>query len=139
MLVNTKKIAGILIENQILGSYLSNSVIGIGLNLNQQNFEGLNATSLAIETATSLNLNTVLAFLLERLEIHYLALKRGNVEVQKELYLNNLYGFKQSLLFEDSTGKFEGVITGIDAIGRLIVIKGTEEQVYNFKEIRFLL
>src|SRR5690606_4392063 len=38
VLVHNKKVAGILIENQIKGNVLANSVAGIGLNVNQQSF-----------------------------------------------------------------------------------------------------
>ena len=47
ILVNKKKIAGILIENVITHSTLNYSVIGIGINVNQLLFtDGINATSL---------------------------------------------------------------------------------------------
>src|ERR1043165_9220886 len=38
ILVNSKKIAGVLIENSILNEHLQWSVIGIGINVNQDNF-----------------------------------------------------------------------------------------------------
>jgi len=37
-LVNKAKIAGILIENNIEGLYITQSIIGIGLNVNQTDF-----------------------------------------------------------------------------------------------------
>lgn len=43
--VGNKKIAGILIENSIKGNNIYQSVIGIGININQSNFSTLNATS----------------------------------------------------------------------------------------------
>lgn len=48
--VNDKKIAGILIETQSLEETFDYIIIGIGLNVNQTDFEGLNATSVAMET-----------------------------------------------------------------------------------------
>ncbi len=36
--VGSKKICGILIENSLRGTYVSSSIIGIGLNINQRNF-----------------------------------------------------------------------------------------------------
>ena len=48
--IGEKKIAGILIESFIYQRRVQNSVVGIGLNLNQKRFEGLNATSVYIET-----------------------------------------------------------------------------------------
>ena len=48
--VGDKKIAGILIENFIFKKKVQNSVVGIGLNLNQRNFKGFRATSVYLET-----------------------------------------------------------------------------------------
>ena len=45
-----KKISGILIENNIRGNSIKNSVIGIGININQSEFKVPNATSIFIET-----------------------------------------------------------------------------------------
>ena len=51
ILVNRRKLAGILIENGITGNKLSHSIIGIGMNLNQTEFPDfpLKATSVALE------------------------------------------------------------------------------------------
>ena len=50
--VGSKKICGMLIENSLRGSYISVSIIGIGLNINQKNFDTnlINPTSLTLET-----------------------------------------------------------------------------------------
>ncbi len=50
--VRDKKICGTLIENSVRGSWVSNSIIGIGLNINQRNFDVNlpNPTSMALET-----------------------------------------------------------------------------------------
>ena len=50
--VGDKKICGVLIENSLRGENLSSSIIGIGLNVNQRNFDVNlpNPTSMALET-----------------------------------------------------------------------------------------
>src|SRR5690349_7854438 len=48
MVVNDKKICGILIENQIQGQNIQNSIVGIGLNVNQENFSIPTATSMKV-------------------------------------------------------------------------------------------
>ena len=50
--VADRKICGILIENSLRGEHLSSSIIGIGLNVNQRNFDVNlpNPTSIALET-----------------------------------------------------------------------------------------
>ncbi|MDP4934375.1 MAG: biotin--[acetyl-CoA-carboxylase] ligase, partial [Salibacteraceae bacterium] len=57
ILVKGKKIAGILIENQIKGEKIESSVIGVGLNVNQSLFDAFDweATSISIETKSAIN------------------------------------------------------------------------------------
>ena len=56
-----KKIYGILVKNQLLGSVFENSFCGIGLNVNQETFPPLpNPTSLIIETGKEFDLENVL-------------------------------------------------------------------------------
>ena len=52
ILIDRKKVAGILIENQVKSKYISNSFIGIGINVNQISFPVFKrkATSIAVET-----------------------------------------------------------------------------------------
>ena len=55
-----KKISGILIENNIRGNSIKNSVIGIGININQSEFKNLpNATSIFIETGKLNSIETI--------------------------------------------------------------------------------
>ena len=42
ILVHEKKISGVLIENQLQGAHISNSIVGIGLNMNQKTIQGGN-------------------------------------------------------------------------------------------------
>ncbi len=49
MYVNDLKIAGILIENTFSNGVIINTIVGIGLNVNQLNFNGIEATSIRRE------------------------------------------------------------------------------------------
>jgi BirA family biotin operon repressor/biotin-[acetyl-CoA-carboxylase] ligase len=76
ILINGKKICGILIENFILGGKVKGSIAGIGLNTNIEEFpENLKniATSLRIELGKKVNnkliLKKILKVLKENLEI----------------------------------------------------------------------
>lgn len=66
--VNNKKIAGILIETKYDQNRLQYMVVGIGLNINQQQFEGLNATSMANELNQTCKTDDVLNQLLSNIE-----------------------------------------------------------------------
>jgi BirA family transcriptional regulator, biotin operon repressor / biotin---[acetyl-CoA-carboxylase] ligase len=60
--IGKKKIAGILLENVIKGTKISNTIVGIGLNINQKIFpEALPfASSLSLETGYDYKLPTIL-------------------------------------------------------------------------------
>ncbi len=136
-----QKIAGILIENVLLGNKINYSVIGIGLNVNQTNFQNTNANSLRLITGQPFEytLPDLLSQLLEHIENRYLQLKNGKVQSLKSDYLGILFRFNTTSFFKDEKGEFEGKIIDIDEFGRLIVETNFENKIYNFKEIQFLL
>jgi len=64
LMVNQRKIAGILIERLFETRYLA-TIIGIGLNVNQTEFVSENATSMAIETHQDHDLSALLTRILD--------------------------------------------------------------------------
>lgn len=138
--VNHHKIAGILIENSIKGANLSDSVIGVGLNVNQKDFETEHCTSLALLTHKKHRLNKVKELYFETLEKWY-ALSRITPEKVSEYYFNNLYGtgdFHRYFDFNEDI-ETELKIVGIEDSGQIIMInRHNEEKRYWFKEIKLL-
>ena len=136
--VNGKKIAGILIENQLSSSKIKSSIIGVGLNVNQTQFEGFFATSVKNETGQFRLIMDVLFGFIEsfnRLSDLYPSNKREEI---RKVYLSNLYLFNQVSSYEDASGEFLGEIVDVVATGQLVVKKRDETKEYNLKEIRFL-
>jgi BirA family biotin operon repressor/biotin-[acetyl-CoA-carboxylase] ligase len=119
------KIAGILIENGILGQQISHSIIGIGINVNQVRFPGfpLRATSLANEKGERYNINLLAKMLEDKLKSRYQQLMVGNKEDLKEAYLNLLYALDEPVKCTTSGREFTGIIRGISEIGELLVEK----------------
>ncbi|MDE5418197.1 biotin--[acetyl-CoA-carboxylase] ligase [Labilibaculum sp. DW002] len=138
--VGDKKIAGILIEQSIMGSALSHSICGLGLNINQCNFvsNAPNPTSLAILTNKEFDLDQELEKLLESIEERYFQLVDGKSKMLEKDYLNVLYWMNERHHFSDENGEFEGEIVGITDFGQLRVKVKNEERVYNFKEVSFV-
>lgn len=135
--VNGKKIAGILIENQLSGEFISNSIIGIGLNVNQTNFNGIEATSIQLEFKKEISIEIVFNELCNQLnslfnEFHQAEGNRLKSEFDLLLYQKNKLS-----LYEDENGKFEGEIIGIKNNGYLEVKVGEEFREYGIKEIRY--
>jgi len=136
-----KKLSGILIENSISGSKIYNSIIGIGLNVNQRKFspELAIATSLInILGGDKLQLEEKLNELLYFIEKRYLLLKNGNLDSINNDYLNLLYGFNQLRSFQVNDTKVEGVITGTNSLGKLQVKINDKVEEFDLKEIKFL-
>lgn len=138
ILTDREKICGILIENSIQDEKIQHSIIGIGVNINQHEFQAARATSLCRQTGKEHDLNEVLQILLSELESVYLQLRAGNNEWLKSMYLQHLYGRNELLLFESQGERFEGVIKGIDEIGRLVIDRSTTQSVYAMKEVTFI-
>ncbi len=132
-----KKIAGILIQNNLKMKNLETSVIGIGLNINQENFSYPKATSLKLITSEEGSLQMLLEQLGSFLESRYIQLKKGNLQTLKNEYLNQMLGYCEDRLFQ-ADEIFNGRITGIDKDGRLEIETSTGLRYFAFKEVAFL-
>jgi BirA family biotin operon repressor/biotin-[acetyl-CoA-carboxylase] ligase len=138
ILVQEKKACGILIENQIRGSIVSSSVIGIGLNVNQAQYAVATATSLSLLLQRQLDLNDMLEMLLGNLESRYLQLKQNKESAMKEEYLSLLYWKDEERTFRSADFEFQGIIQGIDESGRLEVNIADSVKSFDLKEITYI-
>jgi BirA family transcriptional regulator, biotin operon repressor / biotin---[acetyl-CoA-carboxylase] ligase len=137
VIVEEKKITGILIENSLSGETLQQSVIGIGLNVNQQLFSVTTATSMSLEAKKEFDLSVELNRLIEKLEKRYLQLRSGRASELKEAYLKNLYRVGEEHLFMSNGQPFNGTIEGVDDSGKLKVRSNGLSVVFGLKEISF--
>ncbi len=138
--VGNRKISGILIECDLQKSKLDHVVVGIGINLNQQGFNMPSATSLAIETGMQFDRDDFMGDLLVNIERWYLKLKSGATEEILEHYHNDLFLMGETGRFRDSDGEFNGIIKGVDYIGRLLLeVEGIGQKAYTVREIKFLM
>lgn len=137
--VGNKKIGGILIENLVQSNFY-HSIVGIGLNVNQTKFEGLESvTSILSETGKIHDLRILLEQMCNNLERRYLKFTQ-NIHSVNEEYLKYLYQKDVVAKYSDEKGVFSGKIIGVDPIGQLIVKKQNQEKesTYSMKEITFL-
>jgi BirA family biotin operon repressor/biotin-[acetyl-CoA-carboxylase] ligase len=134
-----KKLSGILIENTVNQGQLKASVIGIGLNVNQENFALSTATSLSLICKQQFDLTTLLNQLLEAIKAKYIQLKKQDFMVLKETYLEKLYGIHEKHIFQAHSERFQGIIRDVDMLGRLIIEKESgHRQHYACKEISLI-
>ncbi|WP_158825442.1 biotin--[acetyl-CoA-carboxylase] ligase [Mucilaginibacter lacusdianchii] len=138
--IDKRKLGGILIENQIQGSIIKNSVIGIGLNINQASFPEWvpNAVSLKQILHTDYDLKAILFEICRGIAYWYVKLKAGEISLIREQYLKALYRFNEPGKFKANSVEFEGTIKSVQPNGLLEVWHNDEPKLYNLKEIEFL-
>jgi len=138
--IGNKKVSGILIENTLRGDKIQTIVMGIGLNVNQSQFEISHATSLLQEAGGGqISLQEIFMQLCESIEYYYLKFEQGNKIELHNLYLQKLFRLNQIHLFRDVEGPFSGIIRGISINGELKIEKEFGQiQNYAFKEVTFL-
>lgn len=138
---NDKKIAGILIENNLQGAVIGSSVVGIGLNINQLEFlsDAPNPISLAQITGKTYNLQTCLTALQQAIWQAYNQSKHNPQQIRAD-YLQALYRYQTWAMYQDADGLFEGKITEVENRGYLHVqTRDGNVKRYAFKEIHFVL
>jgi BirA family transcriptional regulator, biotin operon repressor / biotin---[acetyl-CoA-carboxylase] ligase len=114
------KIAGILIENSLMGEKIRYSIAGIGLNINQVDFlsDAPNPVSLKKLTGIDYNLEDELGDLSADLDKRYQQLiKREFIKIKKD-YLSHLYRFNEWSDFSDTSGIFKGRLIAVSDDGK---------------------
>ncbi len=126
ILINNKKVAGILIEFH--GSYkqIPTFSVGIGINVNTAMEELpkntiVAATSLAIETGSTINRTTLLQFLLQSMDTWYIFLQDKHYEYIREHWRNLCLAYNQRLTIKDKNISYNGMFEDITSSGDLIL------------------
>ena len=137
VLVGRRKIAGILIENELMGDRVVNSVVGIGINVNSTGFpEDLVATSLLLESGSAVNVKDLLDDLCRAMENRWQAFSAG--EPLSADYVQALWARGRWVdLFLDGAPIMARPMD-VDRHGRLIVeLEGGEVGAYGLDRLRF--
>ncbi|MCF6132839.1 biotin--[acetyl-CoA-carboxylase] ligase [Flavobacterium wongokense] len=137
---DAKKVAGILIENRRKPDGSFTSVVGIGLNLNQTNFENLpQATSLRCITGEVYEPEAIAILITEKLK-EYVKVLAQNPEFLWETYHQHLFKINYPSAFEDKMGnRFMGIIKKVTSDGKLEVLSDDDNiGHYEVKEIKML-
>ena len=131
-----KKICGVLIENRLQGNVIVDSIIGIGLNVNQTEFvsDAPNPVSLRQLLGREIDREALLHDFLETLETV------SSSETTYSAYRNKLFRMGKQAVFSDEKGRFEGTIQDVETDGRLLIkdLAGQERR-YAFKEVQFVI
>lgn len=137
-----KKIAGILIENQWKGKSIENAIIGIGLNINQVNFDHLDkATSLSLLTSKTFDLHEVLIMICERINDYYEKLINKQFAQVNQYYFEHLLYSNEWKYYKQENGEsIEGMIVDVKSNGLMVLeLMNGEKREFAFKELEFMI
>lgn len=136
------KICGILIENSVKHDKISHSIVGIGLNVNQEIFptELKKATSIKKILKKDVKLDELLQKILQQIKISIAKIEKKHFKSLHSDYHLNLYRFEQPSMFKTNDNAiFLGKIIGVSEQGKL-KLELLDETIKEFevKEICFM-
>ena len=135
------KMAGILIENTLQGDRILDTVVGVGLDVNQEVFvsDAPNPISLKNITGREFDLENLLQDIIARF-IGYMELSADKRPEVDQTYRVRLYRRQGYHKFRDENGIFEACIEGIRPNGCLMLqTPSGEHRTYEFKQVQFIL
>lgn len=136
ILVNGKKVCGILTEMKAEMDYIHGVIIGVGINVNVESFpEELQsmATSLILEKGRKVSRAEVIERVAENFEEYYEKfMETEDLSLLRDLYEERLISKGKAVKVLDPQGEYTGISKGITDTGELVVETqdGKEQQVY---------
>ena len=135
-----KKICGILIETTFASTRIKNTIIGVGLNVNQEVFpDGLpNAASLKNVLNKEFDLDALLDKLTLKIQSKIELLESHQFDSVHQFYLDQLYKKDTPMAFKDEKSQlfFMGMIKTVSTSGRLCIqLEDDSIAEYDIKEI----
>ena len=137
-----KKIAGILIENELFGSTIRDCIVGVGININQQIF--LSDAPNPVSLYNILGVNTIVEEVFDAIIKQFVAnvsmIENGQTALLHNEYMDSLFRRKGIYPYRDADSEFMATIKDVREDGRLILIDSdNKERIYEFKEVAIVL
>ena len=136
IVVNGKKVCGILTEMNLQSGKIDSVIIGVGINVHKQEFAPElvdKATCLDAECGQKISRSQLRAEIIEAFEEYYAAfMKQGDLSGLRENYQERLVNLGREVRVLDPQGEYMGIATGITDTGELCVQlpDGSIRQVY---------
>ena len=141
--VGDRKLVGILIEHSLAPKTLRRTIAGIGINVNQTEFDPSipNPVSMAQLLGREIDAEEVLECFLTHLQRNYEVLREGGAEVLHSRYNSLLYRLNEYHTYALPSGeKFKAAIRGTEPSGALKLEDETKKiKDYLFKEVEFII
>ena len=136
IIVNDKKICGILLETRI-SSKIEGLILGIGLNVNNKNFDSsLNATSLYLETQKEENIDSLLLEIVQQILENIELLKIGKSNHIEIINQNNYLLNKQAYAYINNKKEKVTVLHILENNHLVVLLNGKEKEILH-DEISF--
>jgi BirA family biotin operon repressor/biotin-[acetyl-CoA-carboxylase] ligase len=136
-----KKIAGILIENSLSGATISSTIVGVGLNVNQEVFisDAPNPVSMRMLTQTTFDLDALFMQIRQAMIFRYIQWLEHGIRSIKKDYFKRLYRNEGFFEYRDENGSFMAKIDNIQDSGHLLLTDASgKPRIYAFKEVSFV-
>ena len=134
------KIAGILIENFIKSQQIESSVIGIGLNVNQEIFKGLpKVSSLKNILGMPIDMDELLHKLIVNIQYYFSVYEKNGEGILNTEYESYLFRKDKPSTFKlPDQSLFTGIIRGVTDSGKLQVQMENSTKAFDLKELKLL-
>ena len=126
--VDNKKISGILINNIVKDGLINSSVIGIGINVNQTNFNNKYiATSMKLLNRKDFELNEIEKMLMKNIKKQSMILLDKKISLLSSRYNNHLYGKNLYSLFVINKKRIYAKVIEVNQNGKIKLMFGDSE------------
>ena len=138
--VDSKKISGILINNDVKGGIINSSVIGIGINVNQTNFnKKYIATSMKLLSKKDFKLNEIEKILMKNIKKQSMILLEKKISLLSSRYNNHLYGKNLDSLFILNKKRIYAKVIEVNQNGKIKLMFGDGEvKEFSQNEVKLL-
>ncbi len=138
ILVNHKKISGVLTEGKFKGNSIDYIIIGCGINVNQNftyTFSDNEPTSIKIETNKEINKNQVLDTFIENFTKNYFLSQKNEVQKIMDKINNSLYKKNELIKIKQLENIIEGKLLRINNDGSILLLdsENNEKNIYSGK------
>ena len=141
IILNNKKIAGILIETKLFGDRTKFCVIGLGININQENFGALDhVSSLKLENKSiNFDVQTIIKDLMLHFYNNFYKMETKKFDLIYDTYNNQLFKRGKVAVFDINNHKLNGIIQFVNREGNLVVdLEDRGKKTFGHKEIKLL-
>jgi len=140
LIIQNKKIGGILIENILQSGFIKRCVIGIGININQTNFDQLpQASSLKKTFKRDFEIEPIFQKIIDAFQNFESHLQFANFTHLKEVYHLHLFRLQKPSMFYLDGNFLPGIIRQVNDNGRLqIEFENNQLKDFDVKEIKMI-